>query len=82
MVIECDELWSFAGKKTRKQWIWIAMDRESRLVVAMHMGSRGRKEREDFGKICPNLIVSKLYSIRITGKPIVRSYPARDIGPW
>ena len=43
MVIECDELWSFVGKKARKQWIWIAMDRESRLVVAMHIGSRGLK---------------------------------------
>ena len=43
VVIECDELWSFVGKKARKQWIWIAMDRGSRLVVAMHIGSRGLK---------------------------------------
>ena len=50
VVIECDELWSFVGKKARKQWIWIAMDCESRLVVAMHICSRGLRSKRTLAK--------------------------------
>ena len=26
IVVECDEMWSFVGKKANKAWIWLAMD--------------------------------------------------------
>ena len=29
---EIDEMWSFVGSKSNKQWIWIALDRETRQV--------------------------------------------------
>lgn len=38
---EADELWSFVGRKTNKQWLWVALDRASRQVVALHVGQRG-----------------------------------------
>jgi len=41
LVIECDELWSFVGKKLVKQWIWIAKDRMTGYVVGLYIGSRG-----------------------------------------
>ncbi|GAA4460774.1 IS1 family transposase [Nibrella saemangeumensis] len=38
---ETDELWSFVLRKTNKQWLWLALDRASRQVVALHIGDRG-----------------------------------------
>lgn len=40
---EADEMWSFVGKKANKQWIWIAMDAQTRQVIAFHIGDRSRK---------------------------------------
>ena len=38
--LELDELWSFVLKKSRKRWIWIALCRWSRQVVAYVIGDR------------------------------------------
>ncbi len=38
---EADELWSFVACKTNKQWLWLALDRNSRQVVALFIGDRG-----------------------------------------
>jgi insertion element IS1 protein InsB len=37
---EADEMWSFVQKKANKQWIWIAMDAETRQIIAFHVGDR------------------------------------------
>ena len=37
---EIDEMLSFVSKKANKQWIWIAMDRGSRQIIAFHVGDR------------------------------------------
>lgn len=37
---ELDELWSFVGKKTNRHWVWIAMDANTRQVIAFHVGDR------------------------------------------
>jgi insertion element IS1 protein InsB len=37
---ETDELWSFVGWKANKQWLWLALDRASRQVVALFIGDR------------------------------------------
>jgi insertion element IS1 protein InsB len=42
-VLELDELWSFVLKKARKRWIWIALCRQSRQVVAYAVGDRSAK---------------------------------------
>src|SRR6266851_5190651 len=34
--VEADELWSFVQKKTNKQWVWIAMDKQTRQIIAFH----------------------------------------------
>ena len=38
--LELDELWSFVLKKTNKAWIWIALCRKTRQVVAYAIGDR------------------------------------------
>ena len=37
---EMDELWSFVGAKTNRQWVWIAMDTTTRQILAFHVGDR------------------------------------------
>ncbi len=39
-VLELDELWSFVLKKANKRWIWIALSRRTRQVVAYCIGDR------------------------------------------
>jgi insertion element IS1 protein InsB len=38
--LELDELWSFVQKKTKTAWIWIALCRRTRQVVAYAIGDR------------------------------------------
>jgi len=40
LTIECDELWSFVGKHSEKQWVWLAKDRESRQIIGVYVGER------------------------------------------
>jgi len=40
VALELDELWSFVRKKSRKRWIWIALCRATRQVVAFIVGDR------------------------------------------
>jgi len=39
-VLELDELWSFVLKKVNKRWIWVALCRATRQVVAYFIGDR------------------------------------------
>jgi IS1 family transposase/transposase-like protein len=39
---EADEMWSFVKQKTNRQWIWIAMDGQTRQIIAFHVGDRSR----------------------------------------
>ena len=38
-----DELWSFVGRKADKRWIWIALARHTRQVVAYFVGDRSER---------------------------------------
>ena len=42
-VLELDELWSFVLKKACKRWIWIALCRQTRQVIAYVVGDRSEK---------------------------------------
>lgn len=42
-VLELDELWSFVLKKSHKRWIWIALCRRTRQIVAYFVGDRSQK---------------------------------------
>jgi IS1 transposase len=43
-ILELDELWSFVLKKAHDSWIWIALCRKSRQVVAYAVGDRSRQD--------------------------------------
>ena len=40
---EADEMWSFVGRKANKQWIWIALDTETKKALAFYVGDRSRR---------------------------------------
>lgn len=40
---EADEVWSFVARKQNKQWVWIAIDVETRQVIAFYVGDRSRR---------------------------------------
>jgi insertion element IS1 protein InsB len=43
VILELDELWSFVVKKVDKQWIWIALCRQTRQVVGYAIGDRSEE---------------------------------------
>ncbi len=51
--LELDELWSFRLKKTHKKWIWIALSRRTRQVVAYAIGDRSQATCEKLWKAIP-----------------------------
>ena len=42
-LMELDELWSFVFKKINQAWIWIALCRKTRQVVAYAVGDRSKE---------------------------------------
>jgi hypothetical protein len=40
--VEAGELWSFVQKKTNPRWVWIAMDKQTRQILAFHVGDRSQ----------------------------------------
>ena len=42
-MLELDELWPFVGKKANKRWVWVALTRHTRQVLAYAIGERGER---------------------------------------
>jgi len=39
---EADEMGRFVKQKTNRQWVWMAMDQQTRQSIALHVGDRRR----------------------------------------
>ncbi len=60
--LEADELWSFVGRKTNDQWLWLVFHKKSRQILAMQIGSRNKKTAELlFAKLPEALKKSSLF---------------------
>jgi IS1 family transposase len=57
--VQCDEIWTYVGKKDRRirkgdspeigsQWVFVAMDEESKLIPCYHVGKRSRETTIEF----------------------------------
>lgn len=57
--VEADEAWSFVGKKTNKVWIWVAMHRESRQIIGLHIGDRSADSAQKLWESIPEKIRTK-----------------------
>jgi IS1 family transposase len=52
--LELDELWSFVLKKAHEFWMWIALCRKTRQVVASALGDRSKKTCQRLWKAIPD----------------------------
>jgi len=50
---EVDEMRSFVARKANKQWIWIALDAETKQVVAFYVGDRSRRSAQQLWRRIP-----------------------------
>jgi insertion element IS1 protein InsB len=46
---EADEMWSFVKQETNRQCVWIAMDQQTRQIIAFHVGDRSRDSAKHRG---------------------------------
>ena len=53
-VLELDELWSFVLKKAHKRWVWLALCRQTRQVVAYVVGDRSAQTCGRLWKAIPD----------------------------
>lgn len=53
ITIQCDEMWSFVLNKENKQWIWLALDQDSKEIVGVYIGSRDKKGAEGLWNSLP-----------------------------
>lgn len=42
LTLQCDEMGSFVGNKQNKQWLWFALDEQTREIVGVFVGDRSR----------------------------------------
>jgi len=53
-VLELDELWSYVGNKTQKRWVWLALCRRTRQVIAYWVGDRSENSALALWRRIPN----------------------------
>jgi len=65
--VEADELWSFVQKKTNSYWLWLAMDQQTRQIIAFHVGDRSRDSAKQLWAKIPALgsVLKQLIKCRI-----------------
>lgn len=55
LTIQCDEMWSFVGNKKNKQWVWLALNIETKEIVGIYVGARSRQGAEGLWQSLPAL---------------------------
>lgn len=55
LTIQCDEMWSFVANKKNKQWVWLALDIETKEIVGIYVGERSRNGAEGLWQSLPAL---------------------------
>lgn len=53
--VQMDELWSFVDDKGNKQWVWLALDTNTREVIGCHIGDRSRESAKALWQSLPGV---------------------------
>jgi len=69
-------MWSFVQNKVNTYWIWLIIDRESRQVIAYHVGGRTAKDAKQLWDNIPKQIQSRIGKIFTD---YLQSYNTKDI---
>ena len=80
LAVQMDQLWSFVGNKGNKQWVWLALDAQTREIVGVHIGNRSAGSAQAGVAVdAPGLPPMCRSRSAISRQPIRRSYPANGI---
>ena len=55
LTIQMDELWSFVDDKGNKQWVWLAIDAETREIVGCYIGDRTGESAQKLWESLPSV---------------------------
>ena len=55
LTVQMDERWSFVDNKGNKQWVWLAMDADTREILACHGGDRSRASAQQLWQALPGV---------------------------
>lgn len=55
LTVQMDELWSFVDDKGNKQWVWLAMDADTRELLGCHIGDRSRASAQQLWQSLPGV---------------------------
>ena len=53
LTVQMDELWSFVDDKGNKQWVWLAIDADTREIIGCHVGDRSRASARQLWQSLP-----------------------------
>lgn len=53
LAIQMDELWSFVDDKGNKQWVWLALDADTREIIGCYVGDRSRASAQQLWQSLP-----------------------------
>ena len=53
LTIQLDKLWSFVGSRDHKQWVWLALDADSREIVGVFIGDRSGDSAQQLWQSLP-----------------------------
>jgi insertion element IS1 protein InsB len=53
--VQCDELWSFVDHKGNKQWVWLALDADTREIVGVYIGARDEAAAQKLWESLPSV---------------------------
>ena len=55
LTVQCDELWSFVDHKGNKQWVWLALDAETREIIGAYVGNRSAQSAQRLWESLPKV---------------------------
>lgn len=61
LTVQMGELWSFVDDKGNQQWVWLAMDAQSREIIGCHIGDRSGDSDRALWQSLPGAIWSFIY---------------------
>ena len=56
---QADEMWRFVSKKKNKQWIWLAIDSNTKQIIGFYRGDRSEKSAQNLMSSLPEVYRNK-----------------------
>jgi insertion element IS1 protein InsB len=53
LTIQLDEMWSFVGSKANKQWLWLAIDADTREIIGVFVGESSSQSAKKLWEFLP-----------------------------